>query len=52
MVGDRMATDIITGIETGMETILVLTGVTRREEVDHFPYRPSRIVESVREIAL
>lgn len=52
MVGDRMATDIVVGIESGMETILVLTGVTRREDVDRFPYRPSRIVESVRSIEL
>lgn len=47
MVGDRMDTDIIVGTESGLETVLVLTGVTRREEVERFPYRPSRIVESV-----
>jgi NagD protein len=50
MIGDRMDTDIIAGVESGLETILVLTGVTRREEVDHFPYRPTRIVDSVAEI--
>jgi NagD protein len=50
MVGDRMDTDIIAGIESGMETILVLSGVTQREEVERFPYRPSRIVTSVEEI--
>ena len=50
MVGDRMDTDIIAGIESGMETILVLSGVTRREQVDLFAYRPQRIVESVAEI--
>lgn len=52
MVGDRMDTDVIAGIESGMETILVLTGVTRREDVDRFPYRPTRIVESVGAIEL
>lgn len=50
MVGDRMDTDIIAGIESGMETILVLSGVTQRQDVEHFPYRPSRIVASVEEI--
>ncbi|WP_026369995.1 HAD-IIA family hydrolase [Kallotenue papyrolyticum] len=50
MVGDRMDTDIVAGTESGMETILVLTGVTRREEVNRFPYRPTRIVASVAEI--
>lgn len=52
MVGDRMETDIVSGIESGLETILVLTGVTRREDVDRFPYRPTRIVESVNRIEL
>lgn len=50
MVGDRMDTDIIAGLESGLRTILVLTGVTRREQVEHFPYRPTWIRESVAEI--
>jgi NagD protein len=50
MVGDRMETDMIAGVESGMETILVLTGVTRREDVERYPYQPTRIVESVAEI--
>jgi NagD protein len=50
MIGDRMDTDIIAGIESGMQTILVLSGVTRREDVERFPYRPSRIVDSVEDI--
>jgi NagD protein len=47
MIGDRMDTDIISGLEAGLETILVLTGSTGREEAERFPFRPSRIVESV-----
>ena len=50
MVGDRMDTDIVAGLEAGMHTILVLTGSTRREEADRFPYRPSRIVDSVADL--
>jgi NagD protein len=50
MIGDRMDTDIVGGTESGLETILVLTGVTRREDVDRFPYRPTHVVESVAEI--
>ena len=50
MVGDRMDTDIVAGMESGMETILVLSGVTRREDVQRFPYRPTHILNSVAEI--
>jgi NagD protein len=50
MIGDRMDTDIVTGIESGMETILVLSGVTQREMIDLYPFQPKRVVESVRDI--
>ncbi len=52
MVGDRMDTDIVSGVESGMRTILVLTGVTRQTDVDNFPYRPTWIVDSVADIQL
>ena len=50
MIGDRMDTDIVTGIESGMGTILVLSGVTREQDVRRFPYQPARIVGSIGEI--
>jgi len=50
MIGDRMDTDILTGMESGMDTILVLSGVTRREQLSEFPYQPKYIVESVKEL--
>ncbi|HEX8856034.1 MAG TPA: HAD-IIA family hydrolase [Thermoleophilaceae bacterium] len=50
MVGDRMDTDVIAGLEAGLETVLVLTGVTTRPEAERFPYRPSRIVDSVADL--
>jgi NagD protein len=52
MVGDRMDTDIIIGTESGLESILVLSGVTRREDVGRYPYRPTQIVESVADISV
>ena len=45
-----MDTDIVAGLEAGLETILVLTGVTAREQAERFPYRPSRILGSVGEL--
>ena len=51
MVGDRMDTDIVAGTEAGLETILVLTGVTAAADIERFPYRPSRVVPSVAELA-
>jgi NagD protein len=50
MIGDRMDTDVVSGLEAGLETILVLTGVTGREEAERYPYRPSRIVRSVADL--
>ena len=50
MVGDRMDTDVLAGIEAGLETILVLSGVTQVEEIERFPYRPSRVVGSVADL--
>jgi NagD protein len=50
MVGDRMDTDIVAGIEAGLETVLVLTGSTRREEIGRFPYRPTRVCDSVADL--
>ena len=46
MVGDRMDTDVVSGLEAG----LVLTGSARRDEIDRFPYRPSRVVDSVADL--
>jgi NagD protein len=50
MVGDRMDTDIVSGLEAGLEAILVLTGVTTQEMAERYPYRASRIVDSVADL--
>jgi NagD protein len=50
MIGDRMDTDVVAGLEAGLHTILVLSGVTTAPEVERFPYRPSRIVDSVADL--
>jgi NagD protein len=50
MIGDRMDTDIVAGIEAGLQTILVLSGITTRQEVNRFPFLPSCIVDSVADL--
>lgn len=50
MIGDRMDTDIIAGIETGLDTVLVLSGVSTRETCEEYPYRPKFILKGVGEI--
>jgi NagD protein len=50
MIGDRMDTDIIAGLEAGLHAILVLTGVTSREQAEQHPYRPSRIIDSIADL--
>lgn len=47
-----MLTDVRVGVESGLETILVLTGITTRGMVEQHPYRPTRIVESVAELEI
>lgn len=50
MIGDRMDTDIVAGIESGMDPILVLSGVSTRETIENFPYRPRLVLGGVGEI--
>ena len=52
MIGDRMDTDIVAGLEAGLETVLVLTGISSRADAERFPYRPSRIVDSVAQLEI
>ena len=50
IIGDRMDTDIIAGIESEIATILVLSGVTRKEDIEHFAYRPTFVLNGVGDI--
>lgn len=50
MVGDSMRTDIVAGLEAGLKTVLVLTGVTRADHVARFTYRPWRVIESIADL--
>ena len=47
MIGDRMDTDVVAGIEAGLRTFLVLTGSTKREQVRRFPFQPHRVVDGI-----
>jgi NagD protein len=50
MIGDRMDTDVISGLEAGLRTVLVLSGSTAHSEVERYPYRPTRIVDSIADV--
>ena len=50
MIGDRMDTDIVAGIEAGLHTILVMTGISDEAEVRRYPFRPDEIISGVHEL--
>ena len=52
MVGDRMDTDVISGMECGMSTVLVLSGVSNRDNIDTFAYRPTMVLDGVGDIVI
>ncbi|WP_185981873.1 HAD-IIA family hydrolase [Skermania sp. ID1734] len=50
MIGDRMDTDVVSGLEAGLRTILVLSGISTKETVELYPYRPTLVLESVADL--
>ena len=50
MIGDRMDTDVIAGLEAGLATILVMTGISTKESIEQFPYRPSLVLDSIADL--
>ncbi|WP_460669397.1 HAD-IIA family hydrolase [Kocuria himachalensis] len=50
MIGDRMDTDVVAGIEAGLETILVLSGSTQATDITKYPYRPGRVLNSIADV--
>jgi NagD protein len=50
MIGDRMDTDVIAGVEAGLHTFLVLSGITQRDEVEASPFRPNTVVDSIKDL--
>jgi 5'-nucleotidase len=50
MIGDRMDTDVLAGLEAGMTTFLVLTGLTTQTDIDRFPFRPTEVVDSIADL--
>ena len=50
MVGDRMDTDVISGMESGMSTVLVLSGVSTRDTLKTYAYRPTMVLNGVGDI--
>ncbi len=52
MIGDRMDTDIIAGVESGLMTTLVLSGVTKKTEIEQYPYRPMKVLRSIADLVI
>ena len=50
VIGDRMDTDVKSGLEAGMHTVLVLTGSTHAADIERYPYRPSQVVQSIADL--
>jgi NagD protein len=50
MIGDRMDTDVLAGLESGMTTFLVLTGLTAVPDIERYPFKPSRVVNSIADL--
>ena len=50
MIGDRMDTDVVAGIEAGLHTVLVLTGIADATEIAKYPYRPNEILNSIADL--
>ncbi len=50
MIGDRMDTDIVAGIEAGLHTVLVLTGISDQAEIERYPFRPDEILDGVHQL--
>jgi NagD protein len=50
MIGDRMDTDVVAGIEAGLHTILVMTGISTEAEILRYPFRPSEVLDSVADL--
>jgi NagD protein len=50
MIGDRMDTDVHAGIEAGLQTVLVLTGISSRDSAERYPYRPTQVINSIADL--
>ncbi len=50
MIGDRMDTDVISGLEAGLATILVMSGISTSETIERYPFRPSLVIDSVADL--
>lgn len=50
MIGDRMDTDVLSGLESGLQTFLVLTGMSTRESIKQYPFRPTKILNSIADL--